>query len=179
MFKVHESHEQHSGHNWIGQIFFTDLIQGLRLTLRYLFSRAVTLQYPDKETWVPYPRHRGHPYLRKDDKGEIKCVGCELCAKICPCNCITVIPYEDEKGMYCGLCEDACPEEAIALGPFFEFSSYNSEYMVLNKEQLLALPERSTKGGYVAKAELKETGRVEVKPGSKAKPDWWSNIRKH
>ncbi len=179
--------------DWIGWMLFADLYKALRLTLTYLFSKGVTMHYPDKEKWQTYPRHRGHPYLTKDEQGDIKCVACELCARICPCNCITVVPFEDEKEerrpfkfeldsrrcMYCGLCEDACPEQAIALGSYFEYSSFDDKDMVLNKEQLLALPGKNTTGGYVVAAELKPAVRVEIKNQQKPGMDWWKNISRH
>jgi ferredoxin len=83
---------------WIGWVFFADLGKALALTFGYMFSRPVTMQYPDKEKWLPYSRYRGHHFLKRDEEGEIKCVACELCARICPCYCIEVVPYEDEKG---------------------------------------------------------------------------------
>lgn len=194
-----------------GWTLFTDIKDGLRLTLRYMLSKGVTMQYPDKEKWVTYPRHRGHPYLRKDSQDEIKCVGCELCANICPSECITVIPYEDSKGkrrpkvfeldsrrcMYCGLCEDVCPEEAIALGSHLEYSTYDSNDMVLNKEQLLNLPGKNEQGGMVVPAELKPGAQVVAKTqdseqqdkhqdqqlgqtqGPQQGKDWWQDIRRH
>ncbi len=75
---------------WIGWIFFLDLLNGLFLTLSYMFSRTITLRYPDKEKWVPDSRHRGHHFLKTNDEGDLNCVACELCAKICPCFCIKV-----------------------------------------------------------------------------------------
>ncbi|OLQ72256.1 hypothetical protein BIT28_24895 [Photobacterium proteolyticum] len=163
---------------WFSWTLLTDIRDGMRLTLRYMLSKGVTMQYPDKEKWVPYPRHRGHPYLRKDKQGEIKCVGCELCANICPSECITVIPYEDSQGkrrpkifeldsrrcMYCGLCEDVCPEEAIALGSHLEYSTLDSNDMVLNKEQLLNLPGKNKEGGMIVPATLKAGAQVVAVP---------------
>ena len=67
---------------WIGWAFFADLADALALTFGYMFSRSVTMQYPDKEKWLPYSRYRGHHFLKRDEEGEIKCVACELCARI-------------------------------------------------------------------------------------------------
>ena len=177
--------------DWIGWTLLSDIVDGLRLTFGYMWSRGLTMQYPDKEKWIPYPRHRGHPYLTKDDAGDIKCVACELCANICPSECITVIPYEDAEGkrhpkvfdldsrrcMYCGLCEDACPVRAIELGAHYEYSCYDSQDMVLNKEQLLALPGKPAEGGFVVPAKLGPGARVTAQADSSDK-DWWRNIRR-
>ena len=85
-------------HGWIGRIFFADLLAGLRLTLGYMVSKTVTHHYPDYEKWVPYQRHRGHHFMNTNEQGEVNCVACGLCSVICPCDCITVIPFENEKG---------------------------------------------------------------------------------
>lgn len=177
-------------HSWIGRVFFRDLFDGLGLTLKYMFTKTVTMQYPDKEKWQPYPRHRGHHFLRTDEAGNNKCVACELCAKICPSECITVIPYEDEQGerhpkvfdidmgrcLYCGLCEDACPVEAIALGSVYEFSSYTAEDLVVGKETLLNMPGKTEQGGQVVKAEFKQDQTVTVEATEQDGYHWWDNI---
>ncbi len=83
---------------WIGWAFFADLANALALTFGYMFARPVTMQYPDKEKWLPYSRYRGHHFLKRDDEGEIKCVACELCARICPCDCIEGRPLSGREG---------------------------------------------------------------------------------
>src|SRR3989338_2848842 len=120
------------------KIFFIDLIKGLSLTLKYNVSKSITIRYPDEEKWVPYQRFRGLHTLNRDAQGRELCVACELCAKICPTQCITVIPMEDDTGrgiadrvakmyeinlvrcMFCGFCEDACPTTAIRMGREYE-----------------------------------------------------------
>ena len=39
--------------------------------------------------------------------------------------------------IYCGLCEEACPEEAIFLGKEYEFANYTRTAFVAHKEDLL------------------------------------------
>jgi len=179
--------------SWIGWIFFSDLLGGLMLTLRYMFSKTVTHRYPDYEKWVPYERHRGHHFIKSNDEGDVNCVACELCSEICPCDCITVIPYEDDKGnrrpkvfdidlarcLFCGLCEDACPADAIKLGQEYEVSSTDSAALVVHLEDLIAAPYKAEAGGQVMPAKLVEDdGPRSVTIEDKTGYDWWQLIRK-
>jgi NADH-quinone oxidoreductase subunit I len=178
--------------SWIGWAFFADLANALSLTLSYMFSRPVTQQYPDKEKWSPYPRYRGHHFLTRDEAGEIKCVACELCARICPCDCIEVVPYEDENGkrhplkfeidtarcLFCGLCEDACPADAIALGQLYEFSSFESRDLVVGRDALLAKPGKTEAGGQVVRARFRGGDAAHVEAEEARGYDWWRSIRR-
>ena len=177
---------------WIGWLFFTDLFTALRLTLKYMFSKSVTMQYPDKEKWQPYSRFRGHHFLKKDEQGNTKCVACELCAKICPSKCIEVVPYEDENGnrhpevfnidlgrcLYCGLCEDACPVDAIAMGSDYEFAAYNSQDLLVHKEKLLTMPGKAETGGKVIAASLSDDAKTAVASEPEHAYHWWNLIHR-
>ncbi len=128
------------------------LIKGLALTLRYAFSKPVTVQYPEEKPEIS-ERWRGRHLLLRDDSDRIKCVACMLCATVCPAQCIDIEPTEDEKGKYpdtyqidlgrcifCGLCVEACPKEAIHMTRTYELAEYTRQDMILDKEKLLKMP---------------------------------------
>lgn len=133
------------------KIFFVEILQGLALTLRHLFSPAVTRQYPfEKRT--PFPGARGlHALTRDPETGLAKCVGCGLCAAMCPSRCIRVYTAEGGDGrkvveryeidllrcVFCAYCVEACPFGAISLTPHFEYSDYSREPFLIGKERLL------------------------------------------
>ncbi|HLA49939.1 MAG TPA: NADH-quinone oxidoreductase subunit I [Thermodesulfovibrionia bacterium] len=77
------------------KIFFIEILQGLALTLKHLFLPAVTRQYP-AEKREPFPGSKGLHALAKDDTGRMKCVGCGLCAAMCPSQCIHIYTSEGE-----------------------------------------------------------------------------------
>ncbi len=157
---------------WIKKLLFVDFVKGLGVTLGYNVSKSITEKYPDQEKWIPYQRFRGVHVLCRDEDGRELCVACELCSKICPTDCITVIPEEDDTGrgiadrvpkvwdvdlgrcLFCGYCEDACPTTAIRLGREYEYACIDLNATVLHIDELLEpqpVPE-SFKGGVHAKA---------------------------
>lgn len=162
---------------FINKALFTDFIKGLNITLKYNVSKSITMKYPDEEKWIPHARWRGLHTLNKDEKGRELCVACELCAKACPTNCITVVPMEDDTGkgitdriariwtidlvrcLFCGYCEDACPTRALRLGRDYELSCIDITCTFKTKQELLkpqSIPE-TVAGGVVAKARFVRT----------------------
>jgi NAD-dependent dihydropyrimidine dehydrogenase PreA subunit len=50
-----------------------------------------------------------------------KCIGCSICARNCPVDCIAGKPKEkyvidQERCIKCGVCEQKCPKDAIIRG---------------------------------------------------------------
>jgi NADH-quinone oxidoreductase subunit I len=128
------------------------------ITLKHLFSRKVTLEYPEQRPEIP-PGYRGVPTLVKDPNGREKCVSCQLCEFVCPPKAIRITPgaipadaptahvekapREFEINMlrciYCGLCEEVCPEEAIFLQNVYSLCGYSREELVFQKDKLYEL----------------------------------------
>jgi NADH-quinone oxidoreductase subunit I len=130
---------------------FVAFPKGFYTTLKHLFKRPVTVQYPRERKEVA-PRFRGLHYLEIYEDGTERCVCCGLCAAACPADAIYMEGAENERGerysdiyeinlircIFCGFCEEACPEEAIFLGHEYEFSNDNRDYFIFTKEQMLA-----------------------------------------
>ena len=130
-----------------------NLLIGLKVTLRHLFSHAVTLQYPT-ERWTMPERSRGVVVLLSNkETGELNCTACILCAKACPCAAIMIERHrgDDKKWKidsfsvdnsiccYCGLCEEACNFDAIKLTPKYEFSTYDKPSLTYDMHRLQEL----------------------------------------
>src|SRR3569832_1235317 len=69
--------------------FLLELFKGLALTGRYLFSRKITVQFPEEKT-PQSPRFRGLHALRRYPNGEERCIACKLCEAVCPALAITI-----------------------------------------------------------------------------------------
>ncbi len=68
---------------------FIELVRGLWTTLRMMFEKPVTVQYPEQKKPV-MPRFRGRHILHRYENGLEKCIGCSLCAAACPADTIFV-----------------------------------------------------------------------------------------
>ncbi|HAK88676.1 MAG: hypothetical protein A2077_02725 [Nitrospirae bacterium GWC2_46_6] len=135
----------------VKKVFLLEIIKGMALTLRMMFTRPVTRQYPEEKR-PPFPGFRGlHALPRKED-GTAKCVGCGLCSAVCPSQCIKVYTsegpnhekivdrYEIEvlRCVYCAFCVEACPFGAVVLTDHYEYSDYSRDAFYMTKEKLLA-----------------------------------------
>ncbi|HCI46952.1 MAG TPA: NADH-quinone oxidoreductase subunit NuoI [Rhodospirillaceae bacterium] len=132
-----------------------EIVNGLALTLKYMFKPKVTLNYPFEKGPIS-PRFRGEHALRRYPNGEERCIACKLCEAVCPALAITIEaePRDDgsrrttrydidmTKCIYCGLCQEACPVDAIVEGPNFEFATETREELYYNKDKLLANGDR-------------------------------------
>ena len=86
-----------------------------------------------------------------------KCIGCELCAGVCPADCIYVRGLDNPpdhpvspgerygyvyeinflRCIHCDLCVEACPTEAITESKLMEFSFTNRNDAIYTKDELL------------------------------------------
>lgn len=141
--------------NGIKSLLLLEIISGMALTLKYLFKRKVTINYPFEKNPLS-SRFRMEHALRRYPNGEERCIACKLCEAACPALAITIEaePREDgsrrttrydidmTKCIYCGLCQEACPVDAIVMGPNYEFATETHQELLYNKDKLLANGDR-------------------------------------
>ena len=144
---------------WLKRITVYEILVGMTTTLRHLVHyRPVTFQYPYEKRVLP-DNYRGMLALLRYDDGTEKCVGCDLCEAACPSRVISVIsaevPGEPAKRyareyymdmtrcLFCGMCVEACPVDALGMTREYEWSVYDKRNLRLNKQQLLAIGDRS------------------------------------
>jgi len=130
------------------------LVRGLVTTARTLATPSHTAEYPDVQPNLP-PRSRGVIALLDEN-----CTSCMLCARECPDWCIYIdshketIPATTEGGrerqrnvldrfaidfslcMYCGICVEVCPFDALHWSPEFEYSELDIRDLLHEKDRL-------------------------------------------
>ena len=132
-----------------------ELLLGLRLTGRHLFTRKITIRYPEERT-PQSPRFRGLHALRRYPNGEERCIACKLCEAVCPALAITIESEQRQDGtrrttrydidlfkcIFCGFCEEACPVDSIVETRVFDYHFEQRGEHIMTKQKLLALGDR-------------------------------------
>ncbi len=132
------------------KILLIEIFKGLALTLKMLFSKSVTVQYPFEKRNIHEGFRGRHALVRDPISGDDKCIGCMRCTTVCPSRCIhikrekrenkmVVIDYiiDASRCVYCAYCVEACPVCALVLTEDYEYSSYERKGLIFNKEKLL------------------------------------------
>jgi NADH-quinone oxidoreductase subunit I len=135
---------------------FFNFFKGFAVTGKLPFKPMVTVQYPEEKRPKPERFHGRHVLNRYED-GMEKCIGCELCAGVCPARCIYVrgadnppdtpvspgerygFVYEINflRCIHCDMCVEACPTEAITESKMFEWSFTSREDAIYTKAELV------------------------------------------
>ncbi|WP_246649732.1 NuoI/complex I 23 kDa subunit family protein [Nonomuraea coxensis] len=120
-----------------------------------MLRKSVTQQYPEVKPALP-PRSRGVIALVEEN-----CTSCMLCARECPDWCIYIDSHKEtvpapEGGrprqrnvldrfaidfalcMYCGICIEVCPFDALFWSPEFEYAEGDIRNLLHEKDRLSA-----------------------------------------
>src|SRR6266542_2430204 len=129
------------------------LMKGLTVTLKHLLQPSITQQYPDEKPDLP-ARTRGVIALKQEN-----CTVCWKCSRECPDWCIYIESHKETHPpasggrarsvkvldrfaidyalcMYCGICVEVCPFDALFWAPDFEYAEYDIVEMTHEKEKL-------------------------------------------
>jgi NADH-quinone oxidoreductase subunit I len=129
------------------------LMKGLGVTLKHALRPSITQQYPEVKPDLP-PRTRGVIALK-----EANCTVCYKCSRECPDWCIYIDAHKEThepasggRGrsmkvldrfaidyalcMYCGICVEVCPFDALFWSPEFEYAEYDIVELTHEKEKL-------------------------------------------
>lgn len=122
------------------ELYLIEIIKGLYITIKNMFfGRKVTIQYPEERRNYS-ERFRGTHYI-KATNGVENCTACMLCPTVCPAECIHIeageradkekypVKFEIDllRCCFCGMCEEACPKDAIKLSTIYEMSTTRRE----------------------------------------------------
>jgi NADH-quinone oxidoreductase subunit I len=150
--RVHAMEAKISKRKIIGPVY--GLAKGMSITLKTMTRRAVTQQYPHVQPDLP-PRTRGVIAFKEEN-----CTVCMLCSRECPDWCIYIESHKDVVPpktpgarartrnqldrfaidfalcMYCGICVEVCPFDALFWSPHFEYSELDIESLTHEKDVL-------------------------------------------
>src|SRR5690349_11172275 len=142
---------------FVEKLYLPAIFSGLVITIRHLFKKKATIQYPEVQRDIA-PVWRGWHVLKRDEQGRENCTACGLCAVACPAEAITMTAAERKPGeeklyreekyasiyeinmlrcIFCGLCEEACPKEAIFLTDRLVPSTFKRNEFIYGKDKLV------------------------------------------
>jgi ferredoxin len=90
-----------------------------------------------------------------------------MCATACPAHCIDIVAapappewqsdgrekypetfvIDELRCIYCGMCEEACPVDAIELTTLYDLTGYTREELIFDKEKLLSVYDYTVQAG--------------------------------
>jgi len=114
----------------------------------YVLRNSQTVAYPTERP-IFAERFRGRHKFYFD-----RCISCNTCVRVCPCNSIKLVEAEGKEGTYpqldyqtcslCGYCVEFCPKDALEFTDLVEFSEVDRSSLVYSPERLASVPDLKT-----------------------------------
>lgn len=154
--------------NWWERVYVFEVARGLGITMKHLIlswfkpGHMPTYQYPEEKRPVA-ERFRGRHRIRRLENGEPACVACYCCQTVCPPNAIDIEAEECSdpamekrprsfkinmlRCIFCGMCVEACPKDAIFMTKDYELADQTRERLVYELRDLLETAPSSARTG--------------------------------
>lgn len=135
------------------------ILVGMSITMRNMLRGPITVKYPYEKVELP-ERARWAVVPTYAEDGTALCTACMICVKECPDHILDlevetqedkskrIVRYSYEIGacMMCGLCVQACPFDAIAMGQDYELACLSKDDLVVDllADMPAAAPKRTS-----------------------------------
>ncbi len=161
----------------------TSVGKGMLITIKHIYKKPVTLQYPQERQVMP-ERYRG--FVHNDIP---TCDACNICAKLCPVDCIyietegkgkermmTRYAIDYNKCIWCSLCTENCHTNSITMSHDYDHSVYDRrslvyEFMDPGEEKIPCHRQTRIDMGYWVEPKEEKPKPAAKKPAVETKPE--------
>lgn len=130
------------------------MLRALLAVVRNSFRRPVTELYPTRKAEMPQ-RYRGR-HIFYDEL----CIGCSLCAKVCPNNTIVMLERPEQtdpklkhrpiidlnRCIFCGYCAEVCPAKCLFMGRAYEMAGKDKGELLFTYRGMIESPKAPDNG---------------------------------
>jgi len=164
----------------------TGILKGMWVTIKNMMRGPITVQYPEQKLVLP-ERSRWAVAPKFDEEGNSKCTACLNCVRACPDHILEMRTHADENKrkhideftyeigacMFCGLCVEACPFDALCMSKDYELATDSTDCLTVTllKDRPTPEPRRAKAAEVDHKSHEPQREGAEESTKSAAKPE--------